>query len=332
MVNPTIKEVTNAMDGESTDQFAGMVWNQLIQVVKGTHPIEAIQSSSIEPTVKTINAATYTLTSADGTILADATSSSITLTLPTAGSNIKKHFTIKKVDSALANLVRIVTTSSQTIDGLASWILSQRGERVQLESDGANWQVVDFLSPRISLYQTRGTVLNRWYTTPTNGTALTTASVVANTLYALPYLVSKPMTFTKMAINVTTGGANSTARVGIYADDGNCSLGALIAGSDVGTYPTATSSKVVIGTLPSAIILQPGLYWLAFNCSTTAPVVRGFPIAGLTAILGLDSGLGTAPGLGWAGSYTYGPMPSSPTGFGVITAAPLPAVFLLTTG
>lgn len=86
--------------------------------------------------------AAYTLTATDSVILASATSAAFTVTLPTAAGIAGRTYTVKKTDSS-ANTVTIATTSSQTIDGLSTLVLTQQWEYVQVISDGSNWQVID---------------------------------------------------------------------------------------------------------------------------------------------------------------------------------------------
>ncbi len=73
-------------------------------------------------------------------ILATAGAGGITLTLPTAVGIAGRPYHIKKVDSAAGTVV-IATTSSQTIDGFATYTLLNQWQYVEVYSDGANWQI-----------------------------------------------------------------------------------------------------------------------------------------------------------------------------------------------
>lgn len=84
----------------------------------------------------------YTLVAADAIILAGASGGAFTATLPTAVAATGRVYTVKKTDSS-ANTVTIATTSSQTIDGLSTLVLTQQWEYAQVISDGSNWQVID---------------------------------------------------------------------------------------------------------------------------------------------------------------------------------------------
>ena len=83
----------------------------------------------------------YTATTADSTILGNASAGAFSITLPTSVGATGRLYTIKKVDSS-ANAVTIATTSSQTIDGQTTKPLSIQYDGVQVQSDGANWVVI----------------------------------------------------------------------------------------------------------------------------------------------------------------------------------------------
>ena len=85
--------------------------------------------------------ANYTLVATDHTVLGNATTASFSLTLPTSVGATGQVYIIKKVDST-ANTVTILTTSSQTIDGSTSKVLSYQYDGFQLQSDGANWMII----------------------------------------------------------------------------------------------------------------------------------------------------------------------------------------------
>lgn len=82
---------------------------------------------------------TYTTTNADGTITADATSGSFTITLVTAVGNSGLVHTFKKITAA--NVVTLDFNGSQTGDSLLSYALSAQWSWVQFTSDGANWLI-----------------------------------------------------------------------------------------------------------------------------------------------------------------------------------------------
>jgi hypothetical protein len=85
--------------------------------------------------------AAYTATATDHTILGDATTAAFNVTLPTAVGITGRIYFVKKTDVS-ANAVTIATTSSQTIDGTTTKALTTQYAAYQVQSDGANWQIV----------------------------------------------------------------------------------------------------------------------------------------------------------------------------------------------
>lgn len=90
----------------------------------------------------TSQSTTYPILTTDGMILCDASGAAFTVTLPTAVGVAGKQYIIKKTDTTY-NAVTIATTSSQTIDGVTTRLLSTQKEEFTLTSDGTNWQITD---------------------------------------------------------------------------------------------------------------------------------------------------------------------------------------------
>jgi hypothetical protein len=103
--------------------------------------------------VSIITASTYTIgytgnggaTSGNETVLANAASNAITITLPSAVSFPGIIHTIKKVDST-ANIVSIASVSNQTIDGTNATSspiqIKVQYVTLSLASDGSNWYII----------------------------------------------------------------------------------------------------------------------------------------------------------------------------------------------
>lgn len=74
-----------------------------------------------------------------------ASSSSFTITLPTAASVSGQQIGIQHAGTSLTQVYTLNTTSSQTIGGIASgsYALYTNGETLILVSDGANWQILN---------------------------------------------------------------------------------------------------------------------------------------------------------------------------------------------
>lgn len=83
----------------------------------------------------------YTVLLTDNTILADSTSSNITITLPTPAVGNKGYvFTIKKIVDP--NTVTVVAANASTIDGAANWVLNGIYETMAFQSDATNWWAI----------------------------------------------------------------------------------------------------------------------------------------------------------------------------------------------
>lgn len=82
----------------------------------------------------------YTLTSLDCVALADGTSSTVTITLPTAVGCTGRHYIIKAIN--VINAVTVATTGGQTIDGAATYALTTQYQSITVVSNNANWWIV----------------------------------------------------------------------------------------------------------------------------------------------------------------------------------------------
>lgn len=91
----------------------------------------------------TTKTTTYTITTNDYLVLADASSAAFTLTLPTAVGNTGIIFVIKKIDSDFTEVVTIDGDGSETIDGSTTTTLNTLGETLTIISDGTNWDILE---------------------------------------------------------------------------------------------------------------------------------------------------------------------------------------------
>jgi len=110
-----------------------------------------ISSGSISNVAITSNLVTktanYSAAAGDETILANASTGNVTITLPTAASISGKVYIVKKIDST-ANSVIIATTSSQTIDGNTTRTFTSQYTGAQVQSDGSNWYILAWIDGR----------------------------------------------------------------------------------------------------------------------------------------------------------------------------------------
>lgn len=94
--------------------------------------------SIVEPTAKTSN---YSVTASDETIFGDATSGTITFSLPAVSGTQGKRYNFGKTNSA--NRVDIDADGSETIGGSAdAYRLINKNETVVIESTGTEWKVI----------------------------------------------------------------------------------------------------------------------------------------------------------------------------------------------
>ena len=89
---------------------------------------------------------TTSTSAATDNMLAFTGTSAATLTLPTAVTCTGRVYWIKNASSN-TSVLTIATTSSQTIDGLASWTLDESNQVVCFVSNGANWNVSSLSVP-----------------------------------------------------------------------------------------------------------------------------------------------------------------------------------------
>jgi hypothetical protein len=74
-------------------------------------------------------------------VLANVTSTSIFITLPTAIGNNGQRYEIKRIAPYLnSNIVTLTPFGGQTIDGYSTYVLNAQNEGAVLYSDNANWQ------------------------------------------------------------------------------------------------------------------------------------------------------------------------------------------------
>lgn len=161
---------------------------------------------------------------------------------------------------------------------------------------------------------------NRYYSSPSNGSALSTAAIAANTLYAMPFIAEKEIAIDSIAMKVATSGAGSNIRFGIYNSLNLYPNSLLI---DSGSIP---GTSIGVKSFACNLDLPQGVYWLVCVCSATAPIVTGFTGVALNSIMGLDNTL-SGLGLGYSIAFTYNAFPTSfPAGASIRTAIPLPLI------
>lgn len=113
----------------------------------------------------------------DNTIVFTGTAAS-TATLPDATACVGRMYRIKNASSN-SSVLTIATTSSQTIDGLSSWVLDEQNETIAVVSNGSNWDVSSQSLPNSS-----GT----WIQGGNNVVAAKNLGTISN--YDLPFITN----------------------------------------------------------------------------------------------------------------------------------------------
>jgi hypothetical protein len=95
-------------------------------------------------TVINLSTTPYTMPITSTILICDASSNAIIITLPTAVGIQGTFYKIIRTDTTLANKITINTTSSQTIGvNVTTRSMWTANEVWELESDGANWQIIN---------------------------------------------------------------------------------------------------------------------------------------------------------------------------------------------
>lgn len=108
------------------------------QTLKVSGGVPAWGDFTLATSTKTSN---YTVTTSDTVILADATSGTIAITLPTAASAAGYRFFVKRIDNS-GNSVTVDRSGSDTIDGATSHTISVQYTSLTLVSNGSNWFII----------------------------------------------------------------------------------------------------------------------------------------------------------------------------------------------
>jgi hypothetical protein len=152
-------------------------------------------------------------TAATDHTLAFTGTSAATLTLPDATTITGRVYVVKNASSNASTLT-IATTSSQTIDGLSSWSLTQTNKSITLISNGSNWYAIDESLPG-------GGSSGSWLLGGNNVGSLQNLGTTSN--YALPFITNnteKMRLTTDGNVGIGTSSFNSTNPERLLVDGG----------------------------------------------------------------------------------------------------------------
>jgi len=90
--------------------------------------------------------ANYTATENDSTILIDASSSSVTITLPAVSGTTGRIYTIKCIAKGGGQAANIATNSSEQIDGSSNSVVLNVDQSLTIQSSGSAWyKIAEFM-------------------------------------------------------------------------------------------------------------------------------------------------------------------------------------------
>ena len=159
-----------------------------------------------------------------------------------------------------------------------------------------------------------------------SGVALTTKALVANRIFAMPFIApARGGTLDELEVYVTTGVAATNLRIGIYENNSEAGLypGTLLL--DAGAFTSTTNSQKRTASISQA--LTPGaLYWFAV-VSDGAPTIRGGSTNQAGHLLGTASSANTTWTTHLYATQTYGALPSTFPGSPTAATGSFPAIF-----
>jgi hypothetical protein len=85
----------------------------------------------------------YAINDTDNTVLADATSGALTITLPAPSAAIAgRIYTIKKIGTGDINNAVTVQPGAGTIEGGANYMIYNDWTFITIQTDGVNWYII----------------------------------------------------------------------------------------------------------------------------------------------------------------------------------------------
>jgi hypothetical protein len=124
------------VDSDITNPYVADIWAPDWPTVYSGPPIPMAEAIAV--VAKT---GAYTMTSADGLVVADASGGAFTVTLPTAVGLAGRVYRVKKIDSS-SNAVTIDGAGSETIDDATTATIATQYEAITVISDGTEWWVL----------------------------------------------------------------------------------------------------------------------------------------------------------------------------------------------
>ncbi len=123
--------------GDYTKLGVGSI-DQVLTVASGIPAWEDAKTGFIDSVITAIE---HILAADDATILADASTSAINVTLPPANTKKDVSYRIKKIDSSM-NAVTVVPNGADLIDGNPNMVISYRNSALDIVSNGSSWYII----------------------------------------------------------------------------------------------------------------------------------------------------------------------------------------------
>jgi hypothetical protein len=146
-------------------------------------------------------------------------------------------------------------------------------------------------------------ISGQWYSQAENATAYgtvahATGSGTTNSIYMVPWVISRTQTFTSGAIENTLSNSLLNARFGLYRANPTSSIPQTLLYDSGDINLSGATVKIV--SFASPITLTPGLYYTAFTVSGSfsAATMRSLGVSAFAAVIGLST-----PGGASNGSY-----------------------------
>lgn len=162
--------------------------------------------------------------------------------------------------------------------------------------------------------------------------ALTTFTPTADRLYAYPVWIKRPCVLDRLGYEVATAGAGGgKVRLGIYKANSSTDPkpGTLIVDSGEFSGADVESTGMKEKTI-SQSILEPGLYWFAFDVNSSAGgsfAVRAIAAASTIPILGMDAA-GNNRNTGLLRTYSFAALPDPFAGTLSTRSGAMPQVYV----
>ena len=174
--------------------------------------------------------------------------SATTLTLPTASGITGREYWIKNASSN-SSVLTIATTSSQTIDGLTTWTLTQANKTIRVVSNGTNWYAASESLP--------GSTGTPWTLGGNNVSSLQNIGTTSN--YDLPVITNntEKMRVTSLGnVGIGTSTFSGTNPEKLLVDAGTTtSVNAIVGKGSINSYLQLNIQNQSTGTSASSDVV-----------------------------------------------------------------------------